>query len=119
MVDTYERIDLTGPWAGFGFQGHKFFSPEGHDFDPAEMLWLSLTFNLAREWRTMMAEAHNYCTRSDPTSSVIDGTADVIHLRHVLLRRRERRLSTMGGARFADTSTAVRATRRHTHHRRG
>lgn len=112
MLDTYDRIDLTGPWAGFGFQGYKFFSPEGHAFDPEELLWLSLTFNLAREWRTMMAEARS---GSSPPPA---GSGDVIHLRHALLRRRERRLSTMGGARFADPATVVRATRRHTHHGR-
>ena len=113
MVDTYDRINLTGPWAGFGFQGHRFFTPEGHDFDPAELLWLSLTFNLAREWRLMMAEE-----RTGRAPRPIDG-CKVIHLRHALLRRKERRLSTMGGARFADPAKAVRATRRHNRPRRG
>jgi len=116
MVDTYDRIDLTGPWAGFGFQGDRFFSPEGHDFNPEELLWLSLTFNLAREWRLMMAEER--AGRATRATRATDG-CEVIHLRHILLRRKERRLSTMGGARFADPAKAVRATRRHSRYRRG
>ncbi|MCF5955395.1 phage protein, partial [Xanthomonas perforans] len=36
-LDTYDRVDLTGPWAGFGFQGHRFFTPEGRDIDPVGM----------------------------------------------------------------------------------
>ncbi|WP_428003940.1 hypothetical protein [Xanthomonas oryzae] len=32
--DTYERVDLTGPWAGFDFQGHRFFTPENYDIEP-------------------------------------------------------------------------------------
>ncbi|AXI16848.1 hypothetical protein CDO19_06300 [Xanthomonas oryzae pv. oryzae] len=35
--DTYERVDLTGPWAGFGFQGHRFFTPENYDIEPCGM----------------------------------------------------------------------------------
>nr|WP_312786891.1 hypothetical protein [Stenotrophomonas indicatrix] len=35
-IDPHDRIDLTGPWAGFGFQG----------------AWWSLTCNIAREWWT-------------------------------------------------------------------
>ncbi|WP_345784118.1 hypothetical protein [Xanthomonas oryzae] len=36
-MDTYERVDLTGPWAGFGFQGHRFFTPENYDIEPCGM----------------------------------------------------------------------------------
>ncbi|WP_233488093.1 hypothetical protein [Xanthomonas oryzae] len=36
-VDTYERVDLTGPRAGFGFQGHRFFTPENYDIEPCGM----------------------------------------------------------------------------------
>jgi len=111
MVDTYERTELTGPWAGFGFQGHSFFTPEGHDLKPEDLTWLSLTCNIAREWRLMMAEARDGVPPKP-------GDGQVIHIRHALLRRRERRLSTMGGARFADTATAVRATRRPSRYRR-
>ncbi|QGL18111.1 hypothetical protein GH913_15965 [Xanthomonas citri pv. malvacearum] len=28
-LDTYDRVDLTGPWAGFGFQARHMFTPEG------------------------------------------------------------------------------------------
>lgn len=35
-MDTHERIDLTGPWAGFGFQGGHMFTPEGHSLEPCD-----------------------------------------------------------------------------------
>lgn len=51
-IDAHDRIDLTSPWGGFGFQG-------GHMFTP--MAWWSLILQHrpemgAREWRLMMAE---------------------------------------------------------------
>jgi len=55
-IDPHDRIDLTGPWAGFGFQGGHMFTPEGQ-FDPCDMAWWSLTCNIACEWRLVMAEA--------------------------------------------------------------
>ncbi|MGY0610191.1 MULTISPECIES: hypothetical protein [Stenotrophomonas] len=33
------------------------FTPEGHQLEPCDMTWWSLTCNIAREWRLMMAEA--------------------------------------------------------------
>jgi len=55
-LDTYDRIELTGPWAGFGFQGHKLWTPEGYDLEPCDMRWWSLTCNIAKEWRSMMEQ---------------------------------------------------------------
>ncbi|MGN5567043.1 hypothetical protein GS645_22765, partial [Xanthomonas hortorum pv. gardneri] len=54
-LDTYDRVDLTGPWAGFGFQGERFFTPEGRDLHPTDMTFWSLTCCIAREWSLMMA----------------------------------------------------------------
>lgn len=54
-IDPTERIDLTGLWAGFGFQGGHMFTPEGHHLEVQDMIWWSLTCNIAREWRLMMA----------------------------------------------------------------
>lgn len=48
---------LTGPWAGFSFEAGFLVTPEGRRFDPTDLRWLSLTCNLAREWRLMMEEA--------------------------------------------------------------
>lgn len=56
-MDPHNRIDLTGSWVGFGFQGGHMFTPEGHQLEPCDMAWWSLTCNIAREWRLMMAEA--------------------------------------------------------------
>jgi hypothetical protein len=36
-IDPHDRIDLTGPWVGFGFQGGHMFTPEGHQLDPGDM----------------------------------------------------------------------------------
>ncbi|WP_425602656.1 hypothetical protein [Stenotrophomonas indicatrix] len=40
-IDPHDRIDLTGPWAGFGFQGGHMFTPEGHRLEPCDMTWRS------------------------------------------------------------------------------
>jgi len=38
-IDPRDRIDPTGPWAGFGFQGGHMFTPEGHHLEPCDMVW--------------------------------------------------------------------------------
>jgi hypothetical protein len=55
-LDPSRRTELTGPWAGFGFQGDHMWTPEGYSLEPTDMRWWSLTCNIAREWRLMMAE---------------------------------------------------------------
>lgn len=35
------------------------WTPEGHSLFPEDMAWWSLTCNIAREWRLMMAEARD------------------------------------------------------------
>jgi len=67
-IDPHDRMDLTGPWAGFGFQGGHMFTPEGHQLEPGDMAWWSLTCNIAREWRLMMAEA-----RPKPLEFAVNG----------------------------------------------
>lgn len=62
-IDPHDRTELTGPWAGFGFQDGKMFTPEGHSLELCDVTWWSPTWNIAREWRSMMEEA-----RSDPAS---------------------------------------------------
>ncbi|PPT86402.1 hypothetical protein XarzCFBP7410_04240 [Xanthomonas arboricola pv. zantedeschiae] len=117
-IDTYERVDLTGPWAGFGFQGHRFFTPEGRDIDPVGMRYWSLTCNIAREWALMMAEERD--ARSlmpeKPTLTRVSGSwvpagGNVIYLRDVLRRRRETRSSVVHRAESADRTRVVRQTR--------
>jgi len=36
-IDPHDRIDLTGPCAGFGFQGGYMFTPERHQLEPGDM----------------------------------------------------------------------------------
>lgn len=46
------------------------FTPEGHQLEPCDMTWWSLTCNIAREWRLMMADARaEVVARSAPTPS--------------------------------------------------
>lgn len=35
-IDPHERIDLTGPWAGFGFQGGHMLPSTGMALDDGE-----------------------------------------------------------------------------------
>lgn len=116
-IDTYERVDLTGPWAGFGFQGHRFFTPEGRDIDPVGMRYWSLTCNIAREWALMMAEERDARSAmpGKPTLTRVSKSGhkicEVIYLRDVLRQRREKRSSVVDGAGSAGRTRVVRQTR--------
>jgi len=97
-IDPHDRIDLTGPWVGFGFQGGHMFTPEGHQLEPGDMAWWSLACNIAREWRLMMAEARaEVTTRSAPPRKAWATTkSSVIYLADALRIRRERRMGVRG-----------------------
>lgn len=99
--DPHERIELTGPWAGFGFQGGHMWTPEGHTLYPEDMRWWSLTCNIAREWRLMM-EAGRSQPSADAAAEKPCGTSDskIVFLQDALRRRQEKRPAG-GGARFA------------------
>lgn len=85
-VDTsWQRIELTGPWAGFGFQAGHLWTPENYELHPQDMRWWSLTCNIAREWRLMMAEA-----RSPAGAPRARKACGVINLRDVLMSRLRR-----------------------------
>jgi hypothetical protein len=108
-IDPHDRTDLTGPWAGFGFQGGHMFTPEGHQLEPCDMAWWSLTCNIAREWRLMMAEARaELATRPVPPRKASATTkSSVIYLAEALRIRRERRLGVSGPGSDAETSNVV------------
>ncbi|HEL4242951.1 hypothetical protein I5U23_16515 [Stenotrophomonas maltophilia] len=108
-IDPHDRTDLTGPWAGFGFQGGHMFTPEGHQLDPCDMTWWSLTCNIAREWRLMMAEARTgLAERSVPVSKgSATAKSGMIYLAEVLRIRRERRLAGCGPDSDAEPSNVV------------
>ncbi|MGX2085611.1 DUF3653 domain-containing protein [Xanthomonas axonopodis] len=120
-LDTYDRVDLTGPWAGFGFQARHMFTPEGRTLHPEDMKYWSLTCNIAREWALMMAEERQargleLGAAGKPCSARVSEIdllqqPKIIYLRDVLRRRREQRLSVVDGAESADRSTVVRRTR--------
>ena len=104
-IDPHDRIDLTGPWAGFGFQGGHMFTPEGHQLEPGDMAWWSLTCNIAREWRLMMAEART------PRKASVATKSSVIYLAEVLRIRRERRLGAGVPGSDAEPSNVVYMSR--------
>lgn len=45
---------LTGPWAGFSFENHALVTPEGRRLLPEDLAWLSLTAQLAQEYRRLL-----------------------------------------------------------------
>lgn len=112
-IDPHDRIDLTGPWVGFGFQGGHMFTPEGHQLEPCDMTWWSLTCNIAREWRLMMVEARaEVTTRSAPPRKASAATkSSVIYLAEAFRIRRERRLSMGDGGPDAEPSNVVYMSR--------
>jgi hypothetical protein len=110
-MDPHDRIDLTGLWAGFGFQGGHMFTPEGHQLEPCDMTWWSLTCNIAREWRLMMESSR---PRPMPPAAVAKArTVDsgVIYLRDALRIRRERRLGVGDPGPVAEPSNVVHMRR--------
>jgi len=112
-IDPHDRIDLAGSWAGFGFQGGHMFTPEGHQLEPGDMAWWSLTCNIAREWRLMMAEARaEMVARSlPPRKASATKKSSVIYLADVLRIRRERRLGVGVSGSDAEPSNVVYMSR--------
>lgn len=108
-IDPHERIDLAGAWAGFGFQAGHMFTPEGHQLEPCDMTWWSLTCNIAREWRLMMAEAAPQVTH--PRKSPATAKSSVIYLAEALRIRRERRFGVRAPGPDAETSNVVYMSR--------
>jgi len=110
-MDPHDRIDMTGPWAGFGFQGGHMFTPEGHSLQPCDMTWWSLTCNIAREWRLMMEEARPRPLQSERTekpSRRKDST--VIYLRDALRARRERHIGVNHRGTLDQSSNVIRVS---------
>jgi len=107
------KIDPHDRWAGFGFQGGHMFTPEGHQLDPCDMAWWSLTCNIAREWRLMMAEARiEMVARSVmPRKACATTKSSVIYLAEALRIRRERRLGVGVSGPDAEPSNVVYMTR--------
>lgn len=74
---TAQRIELAGPWAGFGFQGGHLWTPENGDFAPGDFAWPSLQRNIVREWQRMMA-----LERAE--RAALRGRGDTAHLAEIL-----------------------------------
>lgn len=116
-IDPHDRTDLTGPWAGFGFQGGRMYTPEGHSLEPSDMTWWSLTCNIAREWRTMMAEARSDLAIDSSTDARNSSagfrhrSANVINLRDAIRARRERRFGVDDRGPRAEPSNVVHISR--------
>jgi hypothetical protein len=113
QIDPTERIDLTGLWAGFGFQAGHMFTPEGHNLEVQDMVWWSLTCNIAREWRLLMEEARPRSCRQTAAGRkpLRDNGGSVIHLRDVIEARRHRKLGMGDPGAGAVTSNVVHLRR--------
>lgn len=94
-IDPHDRTELTGQWAGFGFQRGHMYTPEGHSLEPGDMTWWSLTCNIAREWRLMMAEARpaRSASSTEPPKALGGNGCRVIHLRNAIRARRQKKLA--------------------------
>lgn len=110
-MDPHDRINLTGPWAGFGFQAGHMFTPEGHQLEPCGMVWWSLTCNIAREWRLMMEAARMRPGTQRQAVSARHANSGVIYLRDALKIRRERRLGVGDPGPGAEPSNVVHIRR--------
>lgn len=86
-VDSARRIELTGPWAGFGFQNGQFWTPEYGDFEPSDFAWPSLQRNIVREWQAMMALERTHRRPERP---------ELRQLREILAGARARVLAATG-----------------------
>jgi len=75
LIDPHDRTELTGPWAGFGFQAGHMWTPENYTLYPEDMRWWSLTCNIAREWRLLMEQVQR------GEAQVIQGGSNVTRLR--------------------------------------
>ncbi|WP_285316413.1 DUF3653 domain-containing protein [Stenotrophomonas maltophilia group sp. Smal35] len=101
--DPHQRIDLTGPWAGFSFLGDRLITPEGRELLPEDLAWLSLTACQAQEWRRMMEAARSVRSIdssrnvSDRNVGVLHHPATVVNLRDVVSRRKQRSAVAMAG----------------------
>lgn len=47
---------LTGQWAGFSFKAGRLVTPEGRELLPEDLAWISLTAQLAQEYRRLLAD---------------------------------------------------------------
>ncbi|WP_414603715.1 hypothetical protein [Stenotrophomonas sp. FR012] len=85
------------------------FTPERHQFEPCDMAWWSLTCNIAREWRLMMAEAAPRAVAAREAS--IAAKSSVIYLAEALRIRRERRFGVGDPGSDAGASNVVYMSR--------
>lgn len=87
-IDPMKRTELSGPWAGFGFQQGHLWTPEGRSIEPHHMVWLSLTCNIAREWQHLMDDARRSAADPrTPAKPLRCKASNVIYLRDVLRER--------------------------------
>lgn len=89
---------LTGPWAGFSFKGGRLVSPEGREYLPEDLAWLSLTVAQAQEWRRMMGQLRRGDARSGrPGKRCSTGPAEVVEVATLMAKRQERLSRVMAG----------------------
>ncbi|WP_448142689.1 DUF3653 domain-containing protein [Stenotrophomonas bentonitica] len=110
-MDPHDRINLTGPWAGFDFQGGHMFKPKGHQLEACDMVWWSLTCNIAREWRLMIEASRMHPVPKSPAGKAFVADSSVIYLRDALRIRRERRLGMGDPGPTAEPSNVVQMRR--------
>lgn len=100
---------LTGPWAGFSFQGGCLITPEGRSIEPQDLAWLGLTASIAQEWRAMMADDRARVPPRRPAGVVY--LRDELRARRKAKERRQRDVAAAEGG-TAKGSSPQRAQKR-------
>lgn len=73
----------AGPWAGFSFVGGNLVTPENHVIEPHQLAWLSLTCEIAREFRRMMDDERQAIAESRPIEQVTEIRSRLRHRRRL------------------------------------
>lgn len=89
------------------------YTPEGHSLEPADMAWWSLTCNIAREWRLIMADARSNSGASiNPDAKPLcRNGSNVIHIRDAIRARQEKKLGIGVTGPDAEASNVVHISR--------
>lgn len=101
---------LTGPWAGFSFKGGRLVSPEGREYLPEDLAWLSLTVAQAQEWRRMMDGARSSLPGHKARKALRHNGSEIVDLQLVVRMRNEKRSPRVMAGPDADPPMAAGTT---------
>lgn len=77
---------LTGPWAGFSFENYALVTPEGRRLLPEDLAWISLTAQLAQEYRRLLDEERHRRALPGTIPAYMRGAANSVNRTKVVHR---------------------------------